>query len=72
MMFKKLKTIMFANDVDQKRLQKELDRSQTYITARMMGRKPWSIEEIYKLCDLLEISYEQISVFFPRGGREEK
>lgn len=69
-MFKKLKTELFANDIDQKYLCKKLGKSQTYISDRMMGRRPWSMDDVYTLCDLLQIPCEQIPEYFPRGGKE--
>jgi hypothetical protein len=35
----------------------------------MRGRKPWNIEEIYTLCDMLDIPYVEIPDYFPRGGK---
>ncbi|MFZ2537891.1 MAG: hypothetical protein WAX04_03190 [Oscillospiraceae bacterium] len=67
-MFKKLKTILFANDIEQKSLCQTLNKSQTYLSTRMMGRKPFTIEDIYTICDLVEISYAEIPVYFPKGG----
>ena len=68
-MFKKLKTELFANDIDQKTLCKHLSKSQTYITQRMMGRKPFTLDDVYGMCNLLKIPYEQISLYFPNGGK---
>jgi transcriptional regulator with XRE-family HTH domain len=66
--FRKLKALMFESDIDQKYLCKKLGKSQNYVTPRMMGRQPWSMEDVYIICDLLKIPYEQIPVYFPRGG----
>ncbi len=68
-MFKKLKTEMFAQDIDQKYLCEKLGKSQTYITQRMTGKKPWTMADVYIICDLLKIPYANIAVFFPNGGR---
>lgn len=71
-MFKKLKGEMFACDVDQKRLCKVLGKSKTYVTDRMTGRRPWSMEDAYAICDLLEIPYTDMLAYFPRGGKDGK
>lgn len=42
--------------------------SKSCIANRMNARLPWTIEEIYKLCDLFEIPEDEISFYFPRGG----
>ena len=71
-MFKKLKGEMFANDIDQKYLCKELGKSKTYMTNRMTGRYPWCMDDVYKICDLLEITYDRISEYFPKDGKDIK
>jgi hypothetical protein len=71
-MYKKLKTEMFANDIDQQYICKKLKRSQTYITQRMMGRKSWSMDDVYALIEILRIPFEQIHLYFPKGGKEIK
>jgi hypothetical protein len=68
-MFRKLKGLMFENDIDQAYLCKHLGRSHAYVTPRMMGRMPWSMDDAYTICDLLSIPYEQIPIYFPRGGK---
>ena len=42
-----------------------LDRSQTYVSDRMTVRKPWELDEVYAMCDLLEIPLDRIPEFFP-------
>ena len=68
--YKKLKIEMAANDIDQRYLQKRLDRSQYYISDRMMGRRPWNMDDVYAICDLLHISYGLIPMYFPKGGEQ--
>lgn len=69
-MFKKLKTALFANDIDQKMLCKKLGKSQTYITQRMMGRKPWTMDDVYVICELVNLPLNEVPIYFPRGGKE--
>lgn len=71
-MFKKLKTAMFANDVDQKMVSENIQRSQSYVTSRMSGKAPFTIDDIYSICDLLEIPYNEIADYFPKNGKELK
>ena len=67
-MFKKLKTDMYANDVDQKTLCKVIKKSQTYLTHRMTGKMPFDMDDVYKICDYFDIPYEQIPNYFPKNG----
>ena len=66
--FKKLKAEIFANDLNQKDLAELLDCSTTYISNRMLAKHPWTLDDVYKLCEALEIAPEQIHEYFPRGG----
>lgn len=68
-MFKKLKTVMYANDIDQKMLCKVIGRSQTYMTYRMTGRAPFDLHDVYAICDFIRIPYDKISEYFPKGGQ---
>lgn len=65
---KKLKAELFANDITQQMLCKELNRSQTYMSQRMTGKRPFDMEDVYQICDLLEIPYGKIYEYFPRIG----
>ena len=67
-MYRKLKGRMAENEIDQKCIREALGKSQTYITQRMTGRKPWTMDDVYILCNLLDISNGEISVFFPPKG----
>lgn len=68
-MFKKLKTVMYANDIDQKMLSGVIGKSQTYVTRRITGRAPFDMDEVYTICDYLQIPYEKIPEYFPKGGQ---
>lgn len=71
-MFKKLKTEMYANDVDQKILCKAIGRSESYMTQRMTGRKPFNLNDVYCICRCLHIPCEKIHEYFPLNGKEDK
>lgn len=68
-MFKKLKGCMFENDLTQKMLAEIIGRSETYITNRMTGHYPWTLDDVYDICKALGIPSEEICVYFPKGGR---
>lgn len=65
----KLRGAMVASDIDESYLARKLLRGVTYISARMMGRKPWPLDEAYAIMDMLHLPHEQLSVYFPPQGR---
>lgn len=67
-MFGKLKGRIAENEMDQRCIREAIGKSQTYVTQRMTGRKPWTMDDVYTLCDLLSIPTSDIPVFFPREG----
>lgn len=64
--FRRLKVLMFEQDIDQKYLCGHMKKSQTYITNRMSGKQPFSMDDVYMLCDILKIQPNQIPDYFPR------
>jgi hypothetical protein len=38
----------------------------TMLTRKLKGEKPFSLPEVYILCDTLKIPYDSIPVYFPR------
>lgn len=69
-MFRKLRGRLAENELDQKYLETLLKRSHIYISDRMTGRRPWSMDDVYTICDLMNIPEDEISIYFPRGGEE--
>lgn len=63
---KKLKAAFMFADVDYDYLVTKLGRSKSYICDRVTGRVPWTIWEVYFLCDLLGIPYSDIPEYFPK------
>lgn len=68
-MFCKLKGRIAENEMDQKCIREAIGKSQTYVTQRMTGRKPWTMDDVYTLCDLLNIQTSEIPLYFPREGK---
>ena len=66
--FKKLKTLLFEMDIKQTELCKEIKKSQTYLTDRMMARRPFEMDVVYAICDYLDIPYSKIPEYFPPKG----
>lgn len=68
-MFRKLKGKLSEHSMKQFQLAEVLELSPASVSNRMSGRNPFNIDEIYKICDVLQIPYEQIPIYFPPEGR---
>lgn len=64
----KLRGAMVAADIDEGYLARKLLRGTTYISHRMTGKKPWAMDEVYTIMDLLKIPYDQMAAYFPPKG----
>lgn len=64
----KLRGAMIAADIDESYLARKLLRGTTYISQRMVGKKPWAMDEVYTIMDLLKIPYDQMAAYFPPKG----
>lgn len=62
----KLRARMMEMDVEREECVKAIRRKDTYWSDRIMERKYFDLGDIYILCDLLKIPYEQIPEYFPR------
>ncbi len=68
-LYKKFRGVMYENDCTQQDIAKMIGRSPSYIAERMRGKKPFDMEDVYKLCDCFELSYTDIPIYFPPKGR---
>jgi cyanate lyase len=66
--YKLLKGEIFANDMTQNDIAATIGRSQNYVTQRMTGKKPWTMQDAYAICDALEIPHEKMHRYFPPEG----
>lgn len=66
--FKRLKVELGISGIDRKYLAKVLGRSESYVQFRLGGDSPWSINDVYTICDVLQIPYELIPEYFPKNG----
>ena len=64
----KLRGRMAEQDVDQQELSRALKLSNSAVSTRLAAKYPWTVEQVYTICDLLEIDYDEIPTYFPRGG----
>ena len=64
----KLRGALMEKDIDEAYLARKLQRGVTYVSQRMMGRKPWPMDEAYAIMDMLRARYAQLTVYFPPKG----
>lgn len=64
----KLRGALIARDIDGEYLARRLLRGRTYISARMMGREPWPIDECYKILELIGAPMSALPEYFPPRG----
>lgn len=70
--YRKLRALMLELGHDQASLAKRTGLSKSQICARMTCNSPWTLEEVYKVCDALFIATKDIRKYFPPHGVEEK
>lgn len=69
--FKALRVALMDADIQQGYLARQFRVSTNTITARMNGHKPWTLDEMYRVMDLLRLPYAQLHVYFPKDGKAE-
>lgn len=45
-----------------------IGRKEAYISQRLNGKSQFELNEVYLICDCLEIDYTQIPIYFPKDG----
>lgn len=66
----KLRQQLFALGLTQEELCREIGRGEQYVSFRMSGKKPFTVDDAYKILELLEIPDYRFTEFFPKGGGE--
>ena len=61
-----LRTLLKEREIQSKDLIRLLGHGSKYLSDRMLERVPWSLSDVYILCDSLDIPWEEIPVYFPR------
>lgn len=69
-MHRMLKAALAMEDDLRADLARNLKKSPSYVTSRITGKKPWSLEDVYIICDKYSIPHTEISKYFPRGGKD--
>ena len=63
--FKELKCLMLREDVTQDDIKDIVGKSRSYVTSRMCGQAPWNMDEVYAICEALNINLAEIPKYFP-------
>lgn len=64
----KLRGALMERDIDEAYLARQLLRGTVYISQRMMGHKPWPLDEAYKILDLIHAPHSMLAEYFPPKG----
>lgn len=67
--YKKLRTMMYANDDTQSDIAKALGRSPSYVAKRMTGETPFNLNDVYAIMRHYKLPPAEISEYFPEGGK---
>lgn len=67
-MFRKLRGKLKEFDIDQAYLASKFGCSTMTISHCMTGKKQWTLDWMYAILDMIAEPYEQLYVYFPRGG----
>ena len=70
--FKALRCQMVMMDMHQGDLADSVGMSKSELNARMIGRTPWGLEDVYRVCSALEIDLAEIPKYFPEDEILEK
>jgi len=64
----KLRAELIMNEMTMEELGRHLLLQPCAMTARMTARKAWSQDEMYAVMDVLDLSTDQLHIYFPRHG----
>ena len=63
--YDELRTLLFRRHGTQRSLADALGRSTTYVSHCMTGKITWGINEVYAICNFLQIDPCEIPKYFP-------
>lgn len=66
--FAKLKAAMYEAEITQADIAREVGRSVNYISLRMTGREPFTVEEVKKIGTMLHLERAQWLDYFLEGA----
>ena len=64
--YTRLKVAMIEHDIDENHLNRMLNRGHAYVSNKLNDRASWRLDDVYKICDILHIPYDEIHLYFPK------
>ncbi len=65
----KLRGLLAENDMTIAELAYQLGKSKPHINQCLVGKSQWRLDEMYGILDYFEIPYDQMHIYFPKGGQ---
>lgn len=69
MLFRALKKYCFIHDIEQIDISKWIGKSLSYVNNRLNAKGSFTIEEVYTILEKAGIPVDQITTYFPAGGK---
>lgn len=69
MRFAMLRAAMLGAGYKQSEVAEKIGISPVAFSRRMNGKYPFSLDEVYKLLELLKLPSSEIHTYFPKGGK---
>ena len=70
--YKLLRSVMADQDISTYDLGELFKKSSRCINDKLSGAVPWTLPEIYRVLDFLELPHDQLHRYFPPNGISEK
>ncbi len=68
MYFRKLRALIFENDITQADIAQKIGKSKAYVSLRMQGKYDFNLGDIYAIIEILKIPPEKVLEYFPKDG----
>jgi len=67
-MYRKIRVRLLELGMEHRYLAKKLGMCPASLSGRMTGRFAWTIDDMYKVMDIMRVPYEELHEYFPKGG----
>lgn len=69
-LFLRLRGRMMEMDINQKYLAQRLGFTPSALSDRFWAKKPFKLNEVYTICEILHIPMGEIAEYFPQNGKQ--
>lgn len=66
--FVEVRSLMTLNDMTQPDVAKTLGISPSHLSRKMVGDRPFDLDEMYTILDLFQVPHERLHIVFPKNG----